>query len=108
LELGLGGEVIHSPDPADDFSEAQGLFNAGAGNAVLVASQTLAKGILYLGDKIRRWDQTPLQNLLLTIPNHVSKVPSVDSFTSYGTGNPPTPWWNIGFTRVTKSQFLTH
>lgn len=26
LELGLGGEVIHGPDPADDFSEAQGLL----------------------------------------------------------------------------------
>jgi hypothetical protein len=48
LELGLGGEIIHSTNPADDFSESQGLLNTGAGNAVLVASQALAKGILYL------------------------------------------------------------
>lgn len=54
-----------------------------------MARQTLAKGILYLGDKISRRHQTPLHNLLLAILDHVPEVATLNGLSSYGAFNHP-------------------
>ena len=107
LELRLGGEVVHGLDPADDFSKAQGLLNAGARNALCVSRQTFAKSILYLGNKIGGRHQTPLHNLLLALFNHVPEVPTFDILPSHGTFDYPPKRRNVTFVLVAKSQ-VTH
>jgi hypothetical protein len=108
LELGLGGEVIHSPNPTHDFPKAQALRCLGAWNTVVMTSQAFAKGIFYLGNNVGWWHQTPLQNLFFAVLDHIPEVSPVDGFSSNRTLDPPTLWWDISFTSVTKLQCLTH
>lgn len=103
----MGGEVVHCLDPADDFPEAQGLFNAGARNALCMPRQTLAKGILYLLDKVNRRNQTPNRNSPLAFLDHIPKVTTLYSLSSYGTFNHPPKRRDITFILVAKSQ-ATH
>jgi hypothetical protein len=108
LKLGLGSKVVHGANPTHDFSKAQGLRCLGAWNTVVITSQTFAKGILYLGNNVSWWNQTPFQNFLLAVFDHVPEVSSMDGFSSDGTIDPPALWGNISFTSVTKLQCLTH
>ena len=89
LELGLRSKVVHSLDPTDNLSEAQGLFNTGTGDALPRARQTFAERVLYLGHKISRWHQTPLHNLLFAVFDHVPEVSTFDALPSHGTLNHP-------------------
>ena len=89
LELGLRSKVVHSLDPTDNLSEAQGLFNTGAWYTLPRARQTLAKCILYLWHKISGWNQTPLHNRLLAVFDHVPEVATFNGFSSHRTLNHP-------------------
>ena len=89
LELGLRSKVVHSLDPTDNFSEAQGLFNAGAWNTLSRASQAPAECVLYLGHKISGRHQTPFHNPLLAVLNHVPEVATFNGFSSYRAFNNP-------------------
>ena len=89
LELGLRSKVVHSLDPTDNLSEAQGLFNTGTGDALPRARQTFAERVLYLGDKISGRNQAPLHNLLFAVFDHVPKVSTFNSFPSHGAFSHP-------------------
>ena len=69
--------------------------------------QTLAKGILYLLDEINGRHQTTNRNSILALLDHVPKVTTFYSLSSYRTFNNPPKRWDITFILVAKSQ-ATH